>query len=242
MRLRGLEISLHEGPTLDDAVIEEMYALRGQLMRLKPDVRPHDDRALVSAWLRAPECTVVTGRDRTGALQWYVDMGSRRVEHRGRAHVVCYSNYGFVSVAYRRHPGFALGNLWNLFVHGRRHGLSSRLWWTGAVYPASFVLIARTLPRVWVTSEPDAPRELVALVERMAPELFGDAWLPAQQLVRTRTLPPPHAPKSAEGRALFERYEALNPRWREGYALAFIVPLTPTYVLGVCRLLVRRLV
>lgn len=240
VRLRDLEISLHEGPTLDDATIDEMMALRAQFMRLKPEVCPDEDRELVSAWLRAPECTVATGRDRTGALQWYIDMASRRVEHRGRAHVVCYSNYGFVSLAYRGHPSLALGNLWNLFVHSRRHGFTSRLSWTGAAYPASFILIARTLPMVWATREPEAPTALVDVVDRVAPELFGDTWLPEAQLVRMRTLPPPHAPKSPEGRAVLERYEALNPRWREGYGLVFVVPLTLANVLGACGLLVRR--
>jgi hypothetical protein len=241
MRLRGLDISLHEGPTLDDVVIDEMCALRAQFMRLKPDVHPADDRALVAAWLCAPECTVVTGRDRVGALQWFVDMCSRRIEHRGRAHVVCYSNYGFVSLAYRGHPGYALGNLRNLLVHRRRHGVTPRLVWIGAVYPASFVVVARTFPMVWATREPDAPSALVSIVDRVAPELFGDAWLPEEQLVRTRTLPPPHAPKSPEGRALLERYEALNPRWHEGYALPLVSPLSLGNLLGGGRLLVRRL-
>jgi len=242
MRLRGVEISLHEGPTVDDAVIDEMCALRAQYMRLKPDVCPADDRALVSAWLRVPECTVAIGRDRTGALQWFTDMISRRVEHRGRAHVVCYANYGFSSLAYRGHPGLALGNLWNVFAHSRRHGFTPRLLWTGAVYPAAFVMIARTFPMVWAINQPDAPPALVAMVERVAPELFGDAWLPEERLVRTRTLPPPHAPKSREGQALLRRYEALNPRWREGYGLAIVSPLTLGNLLGAWRLLVRRLV
>jgi hypothetical protein len=43
------------------------------------------------------------------------------------------------------------------------------------VYPASFVVIARTFPMVWATREPDAPSALVAIVDRVAPELFGDA-------------------------------------------------------------------
>lgn len=241
MRFRGLDISLQQGTTLDDAAIDEMLALRAQFMRLKPGVHPADDRALLAAWLRAPGCTVAVARDRAGALQCFMDMNSRRVEHGGHAHVVCYSNFGFASLAYRSHPAYAIGNLENLSVHGYRHGLTLRLLWTGAAYPASFIAIARTFPRVWACSDPEAPPRLVSVVDHAAPQIFGDGWLPHERLVRMRTLPPPHAPKSPEGQAALRRYEARNPRWHEGYGLMIVVPLTLSNLVGAVRLALRRL-
>jgi hypothetical protein len=242
MRLRGLELSLQGGPALSDAVIDEMLGLRAQFMRLKPEVDPAEDRALVARWLRAPGCTIAVARDRQGALQCFIDMRSRLVEHRGQAHLVCCSSFAFASLSYRNHPAYVLGNSWNLLAQSRRNGFIHRALWIGAAYPASFRAATRAFAQFWAGREPEIPPMVGALVDRVAPEIFGESWMPAQRLVRMRTLPPPATPESPEGRAVLERYEASNPRWREGFGLMTMTPLTLGNMVGVVHQLVRRIV
>ncbi len=241
MRVSGLELSLQYVLALDDADIDEMLALRAQFMRLKPDVDPAEDRALAARWLRAPGTTVAIARDREGALQCFIDMSSRLVEHHGQAHVVCCTYFVFASLAYRNHPAYVLGNFWNLLAQSRRNGFVPRMLWITAPYPTSFRASSRAFTRVWAGRDPDIPPMVGALVDRVALEVFGESWMPEQRLVRMRTLPPPYVPESPEGRAVFERYEAMNPRWREGLGLLMMVPLTLGNMVGVVRQIVRRI-
>lgn len=239
MYINGLEITLHEGHSLDDTVIDDMLALRAQFMQLKPDVDPDVDRTLFAQWMRAPGNTVTIARDRAGTLQSFIEMNARYITHAGKAHLVCYSNFVFASPAYRNHPAYTLGNFWNLAnkIHRNRDRPSA---WVVAVYPTSFNSGARTFPMFWALGEPDVPKTLSALARQLALEVFGDSWFPDELLVRQRTLPPPMSAGSEESRALLARYEARNPNWRDGWGIVCVAPFTASNMLGAATLVLRR--
>ncbi len=242
VRIRGLNLRVHEGPALDEATIDACVALRGQSMGLKPHITPADDRAQLAAWLRASGATVAIARDDAGTVHSFIDMNARRFDHAGHNYLVCFGNYVFASPQYRSHPAYALGNLWSLLVHCRRHRTVSPIVYTGALYPPSFIVGARTFPRFWAASEPDAPPQLVSLLDRAAPEIFGSGWDPTTRLLTMRTLPSPHVPRSEAGRAAMARYEACNPRWREGFGVLMLAPLVPANVAGLLRRLLAMAV
>lgn len=239
MRVRGLDIRVVEGQSISDADVAMMWELRGRFMALKPEVRPRDDQDLFAAWVRAPGATMAIARDGAGVIQVYIDMNGRVVEHRGRKHLLLYSNLVFASEAYRNHPAFVLGNLLNLASHLWRHK-TTRVLLLAGLYPPSFVAAARTFPRTWVAGEPDVPPLAAELVDAHAPVFFGASWLPEQRLLRMRTIPEEFVPSSPITAAILRRYERRNPRWREGFALLNVTPLTISNVLGCVRLALRR--
>lgn len=240
MRLRGLDLRVVDGAGLSDEDIDGMWALRAQFMRLKPDVREEDDRALFATWLRTPGGTVAIGRDRAGAIQVFIEMKSRMVEHRGRRYEILFGNFVFASAAYRNHPAYVVGNFWNLAVHVIRHR-SLRCLWMVPLYPPSFVVGARTFPMVWLAGEPDVPEEIASLVDTIVPELYGDGWSPERRILRNRTIPQPYKPSSPTTAQILARYEARNPEWRDGYSALCVVPITSSGLLAVVKLAVRRL-
>ena len=195
MRLRGLELQVVQGCALHDDDIDAMWALRARFMALKPDVRAEDDRALFAAWMRMPGGTVALGRDRAGAIQVFIEMKSRLVEHRGRKWLVLFGNFVFASEAYRSHPAYVIGNLWNLALHTFRRP-SRRILWVVPLYPPSFVAGARTFETTWIAGEAEVPEDIESVVDSMVPELYGDGWLPERKLLRMRTLPRPYVPSS----------------------------------------------
>lgn len=241
MRLRGLDLRVVDGAGLGDEDIDAMWALRAQFMGLKPDVREEDDRALFAAWLRAPGGTVAIGSDRAGAIQVFIEMKSRVVEHRGHPYEILFGNFVFASAAYRNHPAYVVGNCWNLAIHVLRHRVR-RILWVVPVYPPSFVVGARTFPTLWLAGEPNVPEDVASLVDVIVPELYGDGWSPERRVLRMRTIPRPYEPSSPTTVRLLARYEARNPDWRDGYSVLCVVPITLVGLLGVAKLVARRVV
>jgi hypothetical protein len=240
MYINGLAVTLHDGHTLDDDVIDEMLALRAQFMRLQPDIDPDVDRTLFADWMRAPGNTVAIARDRADTLHTFIEMNTRRITQAGKAHLMCYGNFVFASPAYRNHPAYTLGNFWNLATQTRRNRERPTAW-VVAVYPTAFNSGARTFPDFWALGEPEVPKTLSELARKLAHDVFGDNWFPDELLVRQRTLPPPFSVGSDESKALLARYEARNPNWRDGWALACVLPITASNMLGAATLAVRRM-
>jgi hypothetical protein len=238
LHVRGLALRIVPGSELDEAELDAMWQLRARFLALKPDVDPARDRALFGAWLRAPGSMLAIGCDAEG-VQTYIDTNARVVEHAGTRHVVLSSNFVFSSERYRNHPAYVIGFLANVAVQLQRHGLGNALLLSG-LYPPSFVVVARTFPTTWIAGERDVPAPLAALTRRVAPDIFGEAWLPEPALIRTRTLPQPYVPSRPLTRALLRRYEARNPSWREGHTVLCITPLTLRNVLGCMRLAAAR--
>lgn len=238
LHVRGLALRLVAGSELGEAELDAMWQLRARFLALKPEVEPARDRALFGAWLQAPGSMLALGCDAAG-IQTYIDTNARVVEHAGERHVVLYSNFVFSSERYRNHPAYVLGFLGNVAVQLQRCGLRNALLVSG-LYPPSFVVVARTFPTTWIAGETDVPPQLAALTERVAPDIFGESWLPERELIRTRTLPHDYAPRSPLTAALLRRYEARNPIWREGHTVLCLTPLTLRNVLGCMRLAAAR--
>lgn len=236
--VRGLDLRIVPGAELSEAELDAMWQLRARFLALKPEVDPARDRALFGAWLQAPGSLLALGSDADG-IQSYIDTNARVVAHEGERHVVLYSNFVFSSERYRNHPAYVLGFLANVALLLRRHGLRNALLLSG-LYPPSFMVVARTFPTGWIAGEPEVPRTLASLTRAVAPTIFGDAWLPERELVRTRTLPQPYTPSAPLTRGLLDRYEARNPIWREGHTVVCITPLTLRNVLGCMRLAAGR--
>ena len=242
MNIRGLDLSLVDGPTLRDADIEEMWGLRARFMTPRPEIAVADHRESFASWMRAAGSTVALARDRAGAIQVYIDMNSRRWEHKGESYLVCHGNYIYAATEYRNHPAYTLGNFRNLFAQllRRRTWPTKRVLWVGPAFPSSFVVGARTFREFWAAGEPDVPHDIAEVIDGVAPHLLGEWWVPDTRLVRVLSLPPEYVPHSREGGAILARYEARNPRWREGYCTLIVAPLTLGNILGPLRLAAGR--
>jgi hypothetical protein len=242
MKVRGLEMTLEDGPKLSEQTLDEMLALRAQFMSIKPEIRPEEDRELFVSWMRSPGCTVAISRDAAGVIQVYLDMNSLRHEHQGRSYLICYGNFVFASAEYRSHPAYTIGNFWNLFaqLHRNKMRWSDHVIYTGTLYPTTFLMGARVFPSFWAAGEPGVPPEIAAVIDQVSPQIFGKSWMPDERLIRMRTIPQDYVPRSPEMAALLARYEARNPRWREGYGVVMINPLNVSNLLAAASVAMRR--
>jgi hypothetical protein len=240
--LRGLRITVEDGPELSEQTLDEMLQLRSSFMALKPDVEKSDDRDKFATWMRAPGATVAVARDAAGAIQVFIDMNARRVEREGQSYVVLFGNFVFAARRYRSHPAYAFGNFLNLGTQllRQRARPRDRVVYLGALYPPTFLMGARTFPSFYAAGEAIVPRDLSGLADEVAPAIFGSSWMPEERLVRMRTIPQDYTPHTPEMASFLARYEQRNPRWRSGYGVLMVAPLSVGNLAGAAGVALRR--
>lgn len=147
----------------------------------------------------------------------------RLVEHEGRRLVVGAPDYVFMARHLRRHPALAFGvawlTIWPMLRHPFRHPIM-----TGGVYPSSYIGWRRMVERCFSLGDPALSSSERALVARLGPLIWGEAWV-GDGTLRFRTIPEASRPRSPLGLQLFEAYESMNPEWRTGRALFFVSPM-----------------
>ena len=144
-----------------------------------------------------------------------VDVGRRRM-------LLMFSKFFYFRPAYRGHPKTILAP-WRLLPIGLRRFGPRTLHFVTTAFPQSYVSLTRTSGRTWSLRDADAPprvrQALVAFAEAFYPTSFDRA----EGVVRGANVADGDSlPRSAEARRLAERYEELNPTWRDGVSLPIL--------------------
>lgn len=237
---RPLDVAFLEGDQLTDDVVRELWELRLEYLTLQKS--REDDWTYFRAFLDRDDASAFVFRDPQGTVQGFFTIAMFPVDALGQRGLLLYSKYFYFHRAYRGHPASTLAPWRLLPLAIRRYGVRWLHFCTSA-FPQSFVSLSRGSGNLRALGEPGiSPWQQEALT-RFAREFYPDAFDEDAGLVRNQNVADEEGlPRGAEAQALYERYERLNPTWREGNSLPVIFRVDPTLVVTNVRRNVRRLV
>ncbi len=234
MTLLYLHSRVLPGTLIPSETIDACWQLRRKLIDLKPEVSSSDDATAFAADLRNA-WRVGFLYDHTGELRGFADMNV----HRLTDGLGLRGEYGFTDPSIRRHPAIPTIYL-RLLLEAmiRERAMTARF--LGDMYPQSYRMFTRAMNGVWLVGEAGAPTWVDRLRRTVIPELYGARWEANQLRVRMRTMPHPFEQHTAADAKLLQRYEALNPDWREGYCAIMAFEFSLSSVLEILTTTLRR--
>lgn len=223
-----LRARVHEGDDVDDAVLRELWRLRLEMLTL---TRPEEQD-----WAEFRANTVGAGRfvfafrDPDGVAQGFFTIATLPVDLPRRRLLLMYSKYFYFRPAYRGHPKTILVPWVLAPIQLRRHGLRS-LHFVTTAFPQSYVSLTRTAGRTWSLRQDDTPAWAREALHAFGQHFCPDTFDPETGLVRGSNVADADSlPRSAEARRLAERYEELNPYWRDGVSMPILFSVDPRLV------------
>jgi hypothetical protein len=201
------------GSVLDEATIDEMWALRTRIFPLKPEVDPTADRAAFGQRVAMGQRTMLL-RDPAGILRGTFSMHWRPSPDGSQLWLM--PEYGYLDPAYRGHPALSWG-----VARGLLHALSVAkgrpLWFAGIGYPRSHQSLARALGPLYTLADDTLPPDAEAVLHALRTSFAGDHWCPTTHRVWLPTQPRDRRPETPS--AAWLRFERICPNWQEGYGV-----------------------
>ncbi|WP_369601262.1 hypothetical protein AAIA72_15850 [Hahella sp. SMD15-11] len=221
---RGKLVTLiAKGTDTTPAIIREMWRLRCSYLDLK--IPEAEDWVRFSGYCQRPEVTLVNFFDMEGNLAGFFTFAYYPMAHEGRKALIIHAKYYYVHREWRGHPAFTTA-AWKLLPGIlRRYGLRS-IYFAALTFPTSFVSLARTFGRVYTIQETTTPPWERAVLKQFAMLSYGEEFDAEACVARRQNVPQgENRPQPESIRKLVERYEALNPAWREGVSLPIMMKL-----------------
>jgi hypothetical protein len=181
-----------------------------------------EDRAVFESQILSYKWTTVFVADgeARGMVMW--DWG--RVDLPQRSVLAFRTEEVFIQKDYRDRFALFLAPLQVLGRLLRTSDLRLPLYWTGSVYPASYVLVRDTFPNAKSMRSPGLTDLDRAIIHTMGPRLGRDYDPEDGTIGAPEVLPVPNpTPRGKEHREQLNDYEMLDPRWREGRLLVIAV-------------------
>lgn len=224
---RRLRLTLVPPARLTLELLRELWTVRLANIQLRPEVDEAADFAeFVSVFDRTGAGAAVF-RDTRGQVRGFYSFFHTPREVDGKRCVIFGGDYLFFDDPYRGHPLLVFSEMRTLLIPMLRHILHPQFV-TGVVYPNSYVLLSTTISRhVWNLRHVDITERARTLLIEHARSIYAEAFDAATSVVRLPTIPPAdvsHLRQHPEHRTIVDAYERYNPRWREGYGLAVILP------------------
>ena len=209
----------YEGEHLPEDVLREAWSLRVEMLTLSRSL--DDDWAIFSGHMRKSDRCLFTFHA-AGRMQGFFTIAFLPMAHERRRMLLMYSKYFYFRRDYRGHYLTLLAP-WRLLPYAfSRYGWRS-LHFVTTAFPQSYVSLARTAGRVFSLRDDDTPNWRRQALRTFGQAMCGDAFDADSGLIGGNNVPDAEAlPLSEEAKALHARYEALNPRWREGYTMAIM--------------------
>ena len=201
-------------------LLRELWELRLEMLTLTRS-REQDWQEFRAAVV-GPDRLVFVFADPDGTAQGFFTIAMLPVDVTGRRLLLMFSKYFYFRPAYRGHPRTILAPWALLPLALRRFGPRS-LHFVTTAFPQSYVSLTRTAGRTWSLRQDATPgwaREaLVAFGEAFYPDSFdAERGVVSGANVADSS----SVARSAEARRLAERYEELNPDWRDGISLPIL--------------------
>ncbi len=207
------------GSSLDEDTLQTMWELRVRQLELKPHVDRDED--LRRFKIRCRDARAVMLLEASDAIAGFFVLHWLDAEASDGPYVALLPEYGYVDRPYRGHPTFALA-AFRGFVRVLREADGRPVWFAGVGYPRSFVLLQSLLDPMHTPVDTDAPPAAQHALQLLRELYIGEDWDPVTHQVQMPTIPEdPPAQKLAilQEQPIWTRYEAVNPRWREGVGL-----------------------
>ena len=236
---RPLRALLLPSEKISEERLREIWRVRLEMLTLtRPEAQDWEEfrRAVVG-----PDRYVFVFVDPQDVAQGFFTIAMLPVDVERRRMLLMFSKFFYFRSAYRGHPKTILAP-WRLVPIARRSFGWRSLHFVTTAFPQSYVSLTRTSGRTWslrdASPPPWAKGALVAFAETFYPTSF-DA---AEGVVRGANVADGESlPRSAASRRLAERYEELNPQWRDGVTLPILFSVDARLVWTNLTRVIRRL-
>jgi hypothetical protein len=237
--LRVLLLASHDVP---EERLREIWRLRLEMLTLtRPEAQDWEEfrRAVVG-----PDRYVFVFVDPHDVAQGFFTIAMLPVEVGRRRMLLMFSKFFYFRRAYRGHPKTILAPWRLLPIAWRGFGLRS-LHFVTTAFPQSYVSLTRTSGRTWSLRDAEAPSWARAALTEFAQTFYPTSFDAEEGVVRGANVADGESlARSGEAQRLAQRYEELNPRWREGITLPILFSvdarLVRTNVTRVVRRALRR--
>ncbi|MEC7522688.1 MAG: hypothetical protein VYE22_22560 [Myxococcota bacterium] len=235
---RRLHLRFCDGEAIPEDLLREVWALRLTMLTLTRSREA--DWEVFSGFVRGPDRCLFAFVDDDEVVRGFFTIAFLPMEEPGRRDLLMYSKYFYFHRDFRGHPKSILSPWRLLPLTLRRYG-PRRLHFVTTAFPQSYVSLARTSGRVFSLRDPGLPAWERRALTRFAQTFCGDAFDEGEGLVGGSNVADSESlPRSPEARALHDRYEALNPRWREGFSLPILFHVDARLIFHNARRVLRR--
>lgn len=234
---------LRKGSRWSEEELRRLYALHRQHLRIKPAIGTRASFATFEEDVqRAALVTAIRASASGGEIEGYAVLRDHAFSAGKENVYVVECGYFVCEAEYRRHPACVvalLGGAARLFA---KHP-TARKYLLGASYPSDFIRLDTLFhpARTWVELA-DTFDQLV--FRKAARHFWGERFDEAVGTVELRTLPLPweqRIDRTDRQRLALDKYESLNPRWREGFGLVVLSRVGRRTPVSWALLLARRL-
>ncbi|WP_372727388.1 hypothetical protein [Nocardioides sp.] len=217
---RPLRALLLPSAEITEERLREIWRLRLEMLTLTRS--EEQDWQEFRAAVVGPDRYVFVFVDPSDTAQGFFTIAMLPVDVERRRLLLMFSKFFYFRRAYRGHPRTILAP-WRLVPIALRTFGPRSLHFVTTAFPQSYVSLTRTSGRTWSLRDEATPawarQALVAFAQAFYPTSF-DA---AEGVVRGANVADGESlPLSGSARRLAERYEALNPTWREGVTLPIL--------------------
>lgn len=239
--MRRLKVTHVPAKGQPEALFEEMWRVRRDIIDLRPEVTPEADYRVFRDYFD-DDASVALVRDDAGDMQGFFGWHGERVDTGRGQRAIVDGEYLFFRKGARGSlvmAELALG----CFVRSvRRFGTTAGAI-VGIGYPASVMAVGRYCSAIRTVGTPGLAAWEQKVLGAFGRRAAGSDYDEANGRVRMRTLPREgrRMPRSRHGRHVLAWYETHNPSWLDGYGLAVLMPFDGASVMkGMVRAAVRR--
>lgn len=235
---RPLRALLLEGDDITEARLREIWRLRLEMLTLTRS--EEQDWAEFRAAVVGPDRFVFAFVDPQDVVQGFFTIAMLPVDVGRRRMLLMFSKFFYFRPAYRGHPKTILAPWRLLPIALRRFGPRS-LHFVTTAFPQSYVSLTRTAGRTWSLREEAAPAKVHQALVAFAEAFYPTSFDAAEGVVRGANVADSDSlPRSSEARRLAERYDELNPSWRDGVSLPILFSVDARLVAHNLTRVVRR--
>lgn len=236
---KPLSIRLTDGPELTADLVSELWSLRRRYITLSKSEA--DDQAYFSQFIGADNSIVASFHAPDGRLGGFFTIAQLPVDYAGRRGLLLYSKYFYFDKDYRGHYKTMLAPWMILPRAFRRFGLR-HLYFVTTAFPQSYVSLARSTGNVRALHDPITTDWERYALDHFASRFFGEDWIVERGVVVNQNVADSESlARGEEAQALSQKFERLNPHWREGQSLPIIFPVDWTTISQSLKRTLRRL-
>lgn len=209
---------------VDAKLLRCLWRLRLDYFALGLDRSPEQDWHEFSSYFQRDNRDVVVFLSGAEVVGFYVNSHDA-VEIAGRTAVLISIEYAYMRPAHRGHPAWILSGFRMYFSLLCQHPLRP-IYYVAFVFPNSFSFLTRSFGRIFTLQEepPAFERQLLTWYGQMA---GGAKWDAVRGVARYRNIPPQQPERNLRIphiNALYQRYDRINPTWRDGDAIVLLAP------------------
>ena len=222
------------------SLLRKLWAIRLSYFPLGPGRTEQEDWFEFSGYFQRDRRELIVFCDGDEPVGFFVNSHDL-VEHDGRRAVLVSIEYTYMQSEFRGHPAFVLAGFRMFFRLLARFPFVP-IYYVGFVFPNSFAFVGASFGRTFTLQEDPPPFE-AHLLRWYGREAGGAKWDDERGLARYGNVPPDtvaRESKPARVREQYDRYDRINPSWRDGNALVVLAPADSKAFGSVVRRMLRR--